>query len=258
MESQSIKENIVSLVTNKLWLLGFALSASAVSLNWLALGMAEMSAIQPLIGFGLIVLVIAAHFLLGERISRTELLGIALALGGVVTVGFGAHPGHPPVSLATLAPTYAHPSALVVLGALGVFLPLSWLVCRAFAYRGASLVFAVQTAVATILGLTFSKGFFGVLATSGPRAILSSPLSIFFAFLFVFFSFLALFLQQFALQKGRSVVVVPIINVLQIALPLVTGLCVFQETLQPAQLWGVGVLLLGVIALGLGKTKLAN
>jgi drug/metabolite transporter (DMT)-like permease len=252
MESQSVAQNIKGLVLNKKWLLGFALSATSVILNWLALGLGDMSAIQPLYGFGLVVLVVAAHFILKEHIGKKEIFGVIFAISGVVLVGLGASPQPNTMTLETLAPTYTTPTALLWLGFLAAFLPASWLVCRSFAYRGAGVVFAIQTAVATLLGLTLAKGFFGALANQGTFVFLS-PLALAFAAAFVGFSFLALFLQQFSLQKGRSIVVVPTINALQITLPLVTGFLVFSEFISKNQIVGAAFLLFGVLFLNAQK-----
>ncbi len=258
METQSLTTNLVALITNRTWIFGFALSVSALALNWLALGKAEMSAIQPLYGFGLVTLLITARIVLKEKISPREAIGVAFAIAGVALVGIGAVPSQTTLSQDTLVPIYTATPSLLWMGALLGFMAISGLLCRAFSYKGAGIVFAVQTSIATILGLTFSKGFFSLCLSQGFAQTLAFPPALVFVLLFLAFSLAALFLQQFAFQKGRAVIVAPIINILQVALPLPAGILIFHETIQRVQIAGIAALIAGGIFLSFRSQTTKN
>jgi drug/metabolite transporter (DMT)-like permease len=248
MEGNGLAKNFVILVKNGVWIFGFLLSVSALGLNTFALANADMSLIQPLSGFGLIVLVVAARVLLGEVVTRREVFGVLLAIAGVVVVGISASSVVAEKSLATID-LISKPMAVLWLLLLIAGVIVSWLLCRAFNYRGAGLVFAANTAIASTLGLTFSKVFFSDLS----RPIGVGPLHYVFLALFLAFASGALLLQQFALQKGRAVVVVPVINMMQVAVPIPTGLLVFRENTIPMQWAGLAILLIGVLILSVGS-----
>jgi drug/metabolite transporter (DMT)-like permease len=246
MEGRSALDNLLALARNKRWILGLLVSVTALGMNAVAVASADLSLIQPLSGFGLIVLVVGARLLLGEVISWRERIGIAVAIVGVVLVGRASGGGAE--AAATVEPTlYFQPGALLWLGALVSFIALSWMVCRARGYRGAGIVFAANTALASVLGVTFSRGFFSHLGGSGGVG----AVQIAFLALFLLLATAALFLQQFALQKGRAIVVVPIMNMLQVAAPIPTGLFVFHESVGAGRYAGLIVLLVGVLLLSL-------
>ncbi|MHA1199132.1 MAG: DMT family transporter [Candidatus Heimdallarchaeaceae archaeon] len=73
-----------SILTNKLWLLGAFLTIASMGFYYLALLWAPLSAIAPLTGFGLIVLIIYAHLDLKESLKKLELIGFALVIVGIV------------------------------------------------------------------------------------------------------------------------------------------------------------------------------
>ena len=77
-----------SIITNKLWLLGLFLTISSMGFYFLALLWAPLSAIAPLTGFGLVVLVIYAHFDLKESFKKLEIVGLILVIVGIAVSSF--------------------------------------------------------------------------------------------------------------------------------------------------------------------------
>ncbi len=75
---------VKSILTNKLWLLGLLFTIASLVFNYIALLWAPLSAIAPLSGFGLIVLVVYAHLDLKESLKKIELLGFAFVVIGIV------------------------------------------------------------------------------------------------------------------------------------------------------------------------------
>jgi drug/metabolite transporter (DMT)-like permease len=79
-------ELLARLARRRTWLAGIALSAIGVGLQALALLLAPLSVVQPALALGLVVLLVLAHRVLGERVGRREVAGAALIGAGVAVV----------------------------------------------------------------------------------------------------------------------------------------------------------------------------
>ncbi len=79
---------IKSILTNKLWLLGLFLTIASMGFYYVALLWAPLSAIAPLSGFGLIVLVTYAHIDLKESLKKLEIVGFVLVLIGIIVSSY--------------------------------------------------------------------------------------------------------------------------------------------------------------------------
>lgn len=77
-----------SIIMNKLWLFGLFLTISSMGFYFLALKWAPLSAIAPLTGFGLVVLVVYAHLDLKESFKKLEILGLVLVVIGIAVSSF--------------------------------------------------------------------------------------------------------------------------------------------------------------------------
>ena len=71
------------LLRNKTWLIGFFLTVLSIVLYFIALIWAPLSAIAPLSGFGLVILITYAHVDLQESFNYKEIIGIILVIVGV-------------------------------------------------------------------------------------------------------------------------------------------------------------------------------
>lgn len=237
------------------WLVGWVLGTIALVLNMVALGLADLSVIQPLNGVGMAVLAIFSRFYLGERLDGRALGGLALVGAGVALVGwvlpesrvFGtgdeilaAYPRLPAVA-ALLA------CGVLAAGAVAAALRPKLDLLRRPGIAGVLLALAAATC--SVCGLTFSKGFFGLLGLEG-LATLARPVAWLLLGLMLCLSLLALFLQQLSFQRGRAVVVTPVFAATSVVLPLGLGGAVFGEALPAACLGAVLLIAVGVVLLG--------
>ena len=85
---KTTKAMLKSILTSKLWLFGLLLTVLSVGFYYVALLWAPLSAIAPLSGFGIIVLVIYAHVDLKESVRRIELIGFLLILVGITASSY--------------------------------------------------------------------------------------------------------------------------------------------------------------------------
>ncbi len=232
-----------------LWLVGWLMATTALVGNMVALGLADISVIQPLNGFGLVVLALFSRAYLGERLTGLTLAGVGFVIGGVVIVGAVAPASRAFVDPGELLGVYLEPRALATLVGL-VFAAGMLAVLARRVERVAGVLFALAAATCSVVGLTFSKGFFGLITLQGFVATLRLPGAWLLLGLLLTFSITALALQQLSFQRGRAVVVTSVFAATGVALPLVTGLLVFAERLQGAVWLAAALIVVGVVLLG--------
>ncbi len=249
-DSAPLLDSVRAVLRTPLWLVGWLLATSAIVLNMVALGLADISVIQPLNGFGLVVLAVFSRFYLGERLAGPALGGVVLVIAGVAAVGFMLPPSQVFASAQEILACYTHGGAVAALGGFVLVAGGAWWLARRWAGM-AGILFAFAAATCSVLGLSFSKGFFGMLTVVGPGATLGAWPSYLLLALLLCFSALALMLQQLSFQKGRAVVVTPVFASASVALPLAVGWFVFHERLPAAALAGPVLIALGVVLLGL-------
>jgi len=82
-DQKSIVTMMKQLLRSKTWLIGFFLTILSIVLYFIALIWAPLSAIAPLSGFGLVILITYAHVDLQESFNYKEIIGIILVIVGV-------------------------------------------------------------------------------------------------------------------------------------------------------------------------------
>lgn len=115
---------LARLARRPLWLGAIALAALGWPLQLLALSLAPLTLVQPVIALGILLLLALASWMLHERIGRAELVcsgGVVLGVAGIAW----AAPGH--------TTSHAGPLALgLALGLLGAFVVLPYVATAAF------------------------------------------------------------------------------------------------------------------------------
>ena len=89
---------IVFLFKRPLWLLGTVLGLIGWPLQALALAFAPLALVQPVMALSVVGLLIAGHYVLGERITRRSALAVVAIVGGIallaLTIPTGSGSGH--------------------------------------------------------------------------------------------------------------------------------------------------------------------
>jgi drug/metabolite transporter (DMT)-like permease len=251
MEEQTISDNVKGVVGNKLWLVGWLLTTLAMLLNMIALGQADMTVIQPLIGFGLIVLVIFSRYYLGEEINKMGILGILVAIIGVIILGLTASESRAFSSTEEVLESYSQVNAILIIVIFLVFIAVLWIGTIKMKYKGAGIIFAIIAASFSVIGLTFSKGVFSVIDIESIGTALTIWQEYLLLFIFICCSTMAIAVQQMSLQKGKSIVVTPVFNLCSIVFPLATGYMVFSEVIGPGKIIATILIFVGAILLSI-------
>jgi drug/metabolite transporter (DMT)-like permease len=215
-----------------------------------ALGLADISVVQPLNGFGLAVLALFSRWYLGERLTPAMLAGIAAVIAGVAVIGATVAESRAPAGAGEILAAYTN--GLPALAGLVVAPLVVWAAARR-AGRLTGVLYAVAAAAASVVGLTFSKGAFGLFAVVGLGAALSTWPTYALLGVMLCFSTLAMFLQQMSFQKGKAVVVTPVFAATSVVLPLLAGAVVFGERVAWLTFLAVLFIVVGVVVLGAAR-----
>lgn len=226
-----------SLVRNPRWAGATALSLIAALLQLWAFALAPVTVVQPMLALGLLALPLLAHFVLGEHLRASELLGVAAIVGGVGVIAlFGpTHVGRNDggtglvvelvlLDLVLLAPfalrSRGLPAQLAVLGAAaGDAVAALALKLAADRLHDSAIVPAIL-----LLGLAAGTGA------------------------------LALTAEMTALQRLRATQIAPVVVALQVLVPVGTGLAFLGDSWRNTP--GGGVLLSGALAVLLAGAAL--
>lgn len=247
------------------WIGGCLVVVAGLLLQVLALSLAPLSVVQPILVAGIIVLVVSSHVAFGERLARGERVAVALVIFGLAAVVISLLPGgngtgRGPSQVALLA--VAVPVAIVAvvvatLGAsghpshppAGVRPPLlRRLIGPQIAGVGAGLLYGVAALGLKDMSIAVRGHGLGgslphMLPTVGPWMLAVATLA-------------GLVVFQSALQRHPASLVVPLSNVTSSAFAVVAGAALFHETL-PSGTWpgvtryvGFSALLVGIVIAG--------
>lgn len=247
-EQVSLGQSLKALLRAPRWVIGWGIGFVGVVLNTVALGLADLGLVQPLNGFGLVVVALFSRFYLGERLDPRAVLGMALVIAGVVLVGVLLPESRAFASAPDLTACYLEPLSAAVLVALVGTTALAWFVSRSQT-RAAGILLALAAAATSVTGLTFAKGFTGLMTLEGLRG-LWAPAPALLLVLLIGFSSTAMVFQQLSLQKGRAVEVIPTFAAASVVLPLLPGWVVFREQIPGLALLTPLLISAGVILLG--------
>jgi drug/metabolite transporter (DMT)-like permease len=240
----------LTLTSSPRWLAGFGLMVCGLAFQVLALTLAPVTLVQPVIASGVAIVLVLSQLVLRERLGRGEYACVAVMALSVVllalSVGRGsAEVGHQFSVLEATA--VAIPSVLLALatGASAV---------RAGSRRHGRPVTGVSYGVAT--GLLYGVAALAIKALSGAVlhrhglahiviAVVASP----YLYVMGACSAAGLLLFQTALQRCRISIVAPVSNVLGSMYFIVVGTWLFHERL-PADPGLLALRLVGIVIAG--------
>jgi drug/metabolite transporter (DMT)-like permease len=230
-------ELIRTVVRSRRWLVGFVAMLAGLALQVLALTLAPVTVVQPVLAAGVLALVVVGRLVLGERLGSRDRAAVALVLAAVVAIAISAGSG---ARLAHAAPAarFAAMTALVTLLAAGA----GW-----FALRGGRRAGGRRDAAALALAAGLLYGI-GALAEKAVATRLVghglvdgavSSLGTAYPWVFLVATFGGLMAFQVGLQRQPASLLVPLSNVVSGGCALVGASLVFGELLLPAGWWSL-------------------
>lgn len=249
-----------TLLLDPAWMIGFALMACGLGFQVVALTLAPVSVVQPVIGSGVVILVVLSAVVLRERLGRLELgcvLAVVAAIAAIALSAEGAAGRVSHQASGLLITGVAVPTCVVALiaGAVALSAPAG----------GKHRVPATGVSYALAAGLLYGVATLALKALSGALfhhsghltelvvTVLSSP----YPYLTVVCSAVALVIFQTGLQRCRVSIVGPVSNITGSVYFLVVGTWLFSERL-PANPAELALRVGGILAAGVAVTVLSR
>lgn len=203
-----------------IWALGVIMTGISILFSYFAVDLSDSSVFASLAGIGLVGLVVYSFFVLKEKLNRSMVIGILLIGIGTALFSF-------------FAMEMAISSDLM---RLTVFVVIVTLISMVVTFISLGIVAGILSGLGIILQKYVTEA--NSLANQ----------SLFFVSwgILTGISFLVM---QFALVKGEAVNVVPSYNSAKVILPQIATMFLFANTINPIQLVGLGLILVGIVLL---------
>ena len=215
-----------------IWIFGTILTSIYMFIQWAALFFAPINLIAPLEGIGLIVLLIFSYYVLKEKITNIEIVGVVLIIAGTVVITLF----NPNTGEINAADFNLNMFLLFSLPILGIEI-VAIFISKFKDYKFAGLIIGI-TAGTLMAFQTFTKR-----VTAIPENFL-----IFTGIMFAV-AVSTLVVTQFAFAKANANVVVPCFTSASIVLATLSGAIALNELIEPIQIIGIILIVLGVICL---------
>jgi len=252
LDLRRVPHVIVSLLTSRAWLSGFALMLTGLACQTIVLTFEPVSVVQPVLASGVALVLVLSRLVLRERLRAGETWCVAAIAVSVVLLALSAtgaeasHHASPGWVAAVMVPS-------VVVGLLVAAVSLR---ARRYGSPAAGVWAGVGTGLLYGVAALAIKGLSGILVRHQTLAglaigVVSSP----YLYVLAGSSAVAMLLFQAALQAGRASIVVPVSGVTGSMYFIIAGTWLFHEHLpeSPAKLGlrlaGIALAALVVIAL---------
>ena len=226
------KSVVQTVLRSKRWLAGFVAMLGGLGLQLIALTMAPVSVVQPILAGGLIALVAAGSVFLGERLNRRETVALALVLVAVAATAISAHGATP---LARSVPVGKFVMLAIPLGVIGGLVGRIGTVnpgsprSLAAAGVGAGLLYG--------LGAVAEKAVATRLVGHGIVAGIGSAIASGYPWVFIVATAAGMIVFQVGLQPHPASLMVSLTNIVSTVCVLTAASVVFSEALVPSGWW---------------------
>jgi hypothetical protein len=221
--------SLVALFSTPRWLIGFVTGIGGWALYVAALALAPLSLVQAASagGIGLLGLLVWRS---GTRPAKREVIGVALALCGLILLGLsliGTHAGH----------SRGSPAAVI-----------AWLAGSALA---AAIFVAVKPRFLALgAGLGLSAGILYAAGDVATKAAVAGGAAIAFAAAVLSFHGVAFVSLQLGFQRGGALATAGVATLFMNALPIAAGTTIFHEGVPAGLEGGARVLAFATVVLG--------
>ena len=265
IEDQGFFKNLKNFLTNKFWLIGFLL----VNLQWIAFSIAvdigDLSIVTPMMGVGLIVLVLFSVFYLKEKITVKEIIAIVVIIIGVVILGATSANATIEYTIEDINNLLLTKGAIIFLICATVLMILLvvFSIIRKFAL--ADIMFGIAAGIASGIGVIFTKGFMGGLDLGNLWLSLKTSVVLWewwlYLGLLITYNLISTVFPQIGFQKVKAVVVTPLFAIAALITPIFGGIIIFSEWVNilpgnlVAKIIALVLILVGVSLLSLYSTR---
>ena len=157
IEETSGGQNLKNFAKSSLWLTGFILATISWYIYLPALAFAPISLLAPLMGVGLVILVIFSYFYLKEPIAIKEIIGIVIIIIGMIILGINSSSSSSTYTLNQVNVIFTGGNNIWFTAAIMLVIFFCILFPIAQKYRGAGVFFGLAAGLMMGSGGVYSK-----------------------------------------------------------------------------------------------------
>ena len=249
---------------NKFWAIGFALGIIGGIPYVIAQGMVGIVVVQPIMGVGLVVLVIFANIMLDEKISYLEIIAIGMMIIAPALIAFSGISDVQIDLYEFVLPFFIFLISLIIVIIACVMIGrkqqnAEW--SSMFKIFVAGILGSLAAVFTNIFAQAYSDASINLISFFGWAEVL---FGIFWFEYFHFWVFLGLYglgfffltsmiFQNNGMQKGKAVILWPIQNSISLILPVIAGFVIFSQTVTNYILFFLAILLILIATIVLSK-----
>jgi drug/metabolite transporter (DMT)-like permease len=242
IKANNLWKSFKAMFTSKKWLLAMLISTGGGILYVLAIEIAGITIVQPLLNFGFIVLVIMANRLLGEKIDTRSKVAIGILIGMPVFIAFGA---------------VSTPHGITAYDALIIFSVICVILIGASILLSGKVPILWAFTTGTCLGVGsvflqwFTLVFFDAIQSTGNAFVGIWIAIIPFALMLVFTMLPNLLFSQIGLQKNPAARFNPLAGTINMIVTVIGGILIFDQAIGNWISYGIGIVfgVIGIIML---------
>ncbi|MCG3218642.1 MAG: hypothetical protein KAR35_06530 [Candidatus Heimdallarchaeota archaeon] len=224
----SFSSNVRNFLNNKTWLLGLLGTVVGTLVSYVALVFAPITVIQVFLGVGLSFLALFSFFLLNEKLSRFELLGIVIVIIGVALLSIIAEAFKTAENdLENLKSLINSKESILFVVILSVVQIILWFTGKKKRNAITGISFGLISGVSAGLAQLYMKGIMG-----GLKDYLKTPSELTFLiwlFLMAVFLTISFITLQMGFQYAAATHVAPLFNISALIIPVVGGGVIYKE-----------------------------
>ncbi|MHA1820352.1 MAG: DMT family transporter [Promethearchaeota archaeon] len=267
IETKSLTQNIKNFLSNKIWLLGVSFTIIQYFFYMVAVQQGSLSVVSPMMGVGLIVLVLFSHYYLKEEISKTEIMAILIIITGVVSLGITSKSEEATYTISQINTIFSSGRSIIFNTIIIIIIVAPSVFSVMKKYYKADVIFGFVSGVLGGMGGVFTKGFMAGLSidtsSSDMNLIINSilnGLSNWTVWIYLIMALsvngLSMVLQQIGFQKGKATTVSTLFSVLALITPVLAGIIIFQDWLS-LSIGIIGIKIISLILIGIGVAILS-
>lgn len=219
---KEIIPTFISLIKEKIWLIGAIFSLTGFLIYFIALNFFELSIVKPLVNTNLLFTFLLSAFYLKERMQISEWVGLVILIVGLLLFGLS------PVSTIEEEPNLIFLLILLPISILFVLLMITFI----FGSRRSEtpeFVFPIFAGSFYGIGTIFTKGIVYSISTFNDNQSDGLLILIFCLVMYLANYFFAIVSQMLSFEHGRLSIVSPITNSLSIITSFIGASLIFNE-----------------------------
>ena len=233
IEENTVWQNIKNFSKCKIWVIGFFMTVFQWFILQAAIVIGSLSTVAPTMGIGMIVLVIFSWFYLKEKISVAEIIGIVAIIAATVALNVvGPIADRDNLTITDINYLYKETNAIIFMCVFVAIIATFIIISYGRKNKSSGPLLAIASGAGYAMATIFAKGVISSIFNSETTFVEGSLKSwMWWVYLLLMcLGYLVAFTsQQMALQKGRAIVVSPILDEINLFTQVMAGIIIFND-----------------------------